>query len=298
MIQSMTGFATRTISLSLTSGNETTATLTLKTVNGRFFDINCKVPYALAAIEPLITQRCRALLQRGSVIFSLQLSHPLALKTIVTPAYELAAAYVEALHSVQQRLNLPGEITIKDLAQFPHFLETVDIPVPETTIAAIMHACEALIHDLMAMRTREGEALTYDLCSNITAIESYIAQLVPRAELVTKERTEYLLQQIRDVLATAPEEVRAAHLQALYENIEKVEVNEELVRLKAHVAALYQTLGSSEVVKGKKIDFILQEMFREINTLGAKLTDAASLEPIINIKTCLERMREQGQNIV
>jgi uncharacterized protein (TIGR00255 family) len=298
MIQSMTGFATRSISFSCASGVEATATLTLKSVNGRFFDMNCKVPPALAIIESQLTQRCRALLQRGSVVFSIQLSHPLALKAVVTPAYELAAQYVEALRMVQRQLNLPGEITIQDLAQLPHFFESIDISVPQEAVTTIMSACENLIHDLITMRTREGEALAQDIHANITDIATYIEYLTPRAEAVTQQRTEHLLQQIRDVLAAAPEEVRAAHLKMLYENIEKVEVSEELVRLRTHIEALRQALDMSEVLKGKKIDFIVQEMFREINTLSAKLTDAASLAPIIDIKTRLERMREQVQNIV
>jgi len=298
MIQSMTAFATRIVSFPLKSNTDVTAILTLKTVNGRFFDMNYKIPHVLAIIESHLSQRCRTLLHRGTVTFSLQLSHPLALKTTVTPSYELAAGYIEALKTLKQQFNLSGDITLQDIVQLPNLFESTDVQISENIITMLIKACDDLIHDVITMRTTEGAALERDILNNILDIESYIEQLIPRAEIITQQRTEHFLQQVREILATTPEDVRSTHLQSLYQNIEKIEVNEEFIRLKAHIAALRQTLEVPDLPHGKKLDFILQEMFREINTLSAKLVDAASLGPIIDIKTRLERMREQVQNIV
>jgi len=297
-MNSMTGFASRIISLPLDEHTTASATLTLKTVNGRFFDITCKMPSSCARLEVTIVQQCRAALQRGTVTFSLQSSQPLTIKSTVMPSYALAQGYIAAINDLQKTLNIPGQLSIQDILLIPNVFESIETPLSEPTAHLILQEIEALITEVVREREREGTALYNDFMQHVQIIEKALEYITPRALEVSEQRIAQVVKLIQEPLNTLTEDARTSHLQAIYQNIGKIEINEELVRFTTHIAALKDTFVAKHEPQGKRIDFILQEMFREINTLNAKLIDAPSFEHIIAIKTSLERMREQAQNIV
>lgn len=297
MTQSMTGFASTTLQLTTPSGT-IPATLTIKTLNNKFLDINCKLPYALAALELTIIKQCKEMLHRGTVYCTLYMANPHALKSEVFPSIALAQGYMQAIAKLQKELNVPGTVTIADFITLPNLFEAAEGAQLGETEAPLLAALKSLLEQVVASRQTEGAALQKDLETRMHNIEAHIALIEPRAETVSNERRQKLQQELKVMLTAAAHEIPEAHVQVLCNAVEKIDVNEELVRLKTHLQSFFATIQESTIQKGKKLDFILQEMFREINTLNAKLPDAIASKPIIAIKVELEKAREQVQNIV
>lgn len=297
MVQSMTGFASTTLTLTTPTGT-VPANLTIKTLNNRFLDISCKLPYQLAHLEPEVIKRAKKTLHRGSVFCSLYISNAQALKTDVFPSLALAEGYIKALGVLQNKLNLPGTVTISDFMTLPNLFETVEETDLQANSNVVLDAVDSLLHTIIAARELEGQALQKDLENRIEIINNNLALIEPRAQIVSEERRQHLLQEISSAFEKLPAEHRERELHMLCNGIEKIDVNEEIVRFKNHVVTFLKTLHDSNEQKGKKLDFILQEMFREINTLNAKLPDIVSSQPLISIKVELEKAREQVQNIV
>jgi uncharacterized protein (TIGR00255 family) len=297
MVHSMTGFATATITLT-TPTTSVPAVMSLKTLNSRFIDVNCKFPPALSYLETAIIKKCKQSLHRGSIYITLHISSTNALKTSVQPSYRLAESYLEAIKSVQTKFDLPGTITISDFMRLPDLLEAVEEGDVSNNEAIIMDAIDSLLINVTAARQREGVSLEKDLTERMHVIQESMTTIEPRAAEMNEQRKEHFLREIKASLESASPEVREQHLQALYNNIENIDVHEEIVRFKNHHKNFLLTLNDATDQKGKKLDFILQEMFREINTLSAKLPDTISGLPIITIKVELEKAREQVQNVV
>lgn len=297
MVQSMTGFASTTITLT-TPTTTIPATLTIKTLNNRFIDITCKLPYQLAHLEPEMLKRTKKVLHRGSVFCSLYITNAQALKTDVFPSIALAEGYAKAITALQSKLNLPGTVTIADFITLPNLFETVEETSLTENSDTVLKALDTLLQSIVAARELEGQALQKDLENRIAIINQNITLIEPRAQIVSEERKEHLLQEITKAFEKLPAEQRERELHTLYNSIERIDVNEEIVRFKNHVETFLKTLHDSQEQKGKKLDFILQEMFREINTLNAKLPDIVSSQPLISIKVELEKAREQVLNIV
>lgn len=294
----MTGFATAQCSSAQASGAVIQATVTIRTLNSKFFEASCKLPYALAPLEQAMMSRCKEAFKRGSVTITVHVTNPTALRVPSIPPAALVAHYVDALKTIQREHGLTGSITIADIIAIPHLFEVMDEPVDKKAQEEIMKAVDGLITTVLAMRLEEGAALQRDLEQRMEVITQEVERIAPRAEAVAQERTERLLQAISATLLEMPDELREMHIQSLYGNVHTIEVHEEIVRMRAHIAQFKATLADGESLKGKKLDFILQELFREINTVASKLADFHSMHAIITVKSELERAREQVQNIV
>lgn len=298
MVYSMTGFASAHCEFTQPSGTVVQATITIKTLNSRFFETTCKIPHALAALEQPMTQRCKEALKRGSATIIIYVSNPSLLRAPAAPSMHLVKSYVDALRDIQAACQLPGEVTIANLINMPNLFETSDEPLSTELQTQILTEVDKLIATVVAMRAEEGRALQRDLEGRMQTIAEEVERIAPRAEVIAQERTQRLLQIIATTLAEAPSELRDMHIQSIYNNVHTMETHEEIVRLRAHLAQFHATLNEDQPLKGKKLDFILQELFREINTVTSKLADTASMGSTLTIKTELERAREQVQNIV
>lgn len=298
MTQSMTGFATSTLTITTPSGTAIHAALTIKTLNNRFLDVTCKFPHALSYLEPEVIRLCKALLHRGSVYVTIYIANPQVLQSKVVPSLELAESYVNALTTLQKKLNLPGVVSISDLIVLPNLFEgTEQINLEENT-KALVESIESLIKTVVTARELEGVALQKDLEGRMRVIAENMQKIEPRAVQVNEERQAHFVTELKKALEEAQAQANDAQLQALYGSFEKIDVHEEIVRFKNHLENFLATLKDAQPQKGKKLDFILQELFREINTLSAKLTDAQASNYIIAIKVELEKAREQAQNLV
>jgi len=291
----MTGFATKTISLH-TPTTSVPATLTLKSLNSRFIEVTCKLPYAFGHLETDIIKKCKVL-SRGSLFFTVNLTSSAALKTAVLPSLPLAEGYLAAINTIQKKLNIPGTIEIADFLALPLF-ETAEDPSIAENANQILTTVDELIELLKTARALEGTALQADLEQRMAIVHNNMQEIEPRILQINEQRKEHFVKEISAAITTAPADLKDLHLQALYKNLENIDVHEEIVRFKNHLTNFSKTLHDTTEQKGKKLDFILQELFREINTLNAKLPDVLTSNPIMSIKVELEKAREQVQNIV
>jgi len=207
----------------------------------------------------------------------------------------LALAYYNALKELSNYLQLDLEVDIKAIADFPDvFLVEEKEPDQENSQRALEIALTAALEDLVAMRAAEGEKLQEDIIHRIAIIEQVIKDIEERAPQVVVEYRNGLKQRMEKFLAGEIEEGRLLTEVAYF--AEKANINEELVRMFSHIDLFRSTLKEEGAI-GRKLDFILQEMYREINTIGSKAGDTAIARAVVEVKSELEKIREQVQNI-
>jgi uncharacterized protein (TIGR00255 family) len=295
MIKSMTGFA------SLTHEDDRgTLGLTIRAVNHRFLDLQIRLPQNLAEQEPRVRGWLQKRLARGRI----ELSATLQLRQGSPPQFELqeefARAVVAAVDEARERGLVKGELTPGDLLRLPQAFVVKERVVDDTlagegTAAALESAVNAAIDQLDAMRAREGEHLAIDLGGRKESLGRLIDGLAVAAERGRGELESRLSERVRDLMAIVPADPNAV-AQEIVRVAQRSDISEEVSRFKGHLAH-WDALAAGPEPCGRKLDFLLQEMNREINTIGSKADGLHISELIIEAKAELERMREQVQNV-
>jgi uncharacterized protein (TIGR00255 family) len=295
MIKSMTGFA------SLTREDEHgTVGLTIRAVNHRFLDLQIRLPQNLADQEP----RVRALLQKRLARGRVELSASLQLRQGNAPQFELqeefARAVVAAVDTARERGLVKGELTPGDLLRMPQAFvikeRAADTDaVAQATAEMFENAVIEAVEQLEAMRSREGEHLAIDLGARKDALRRLIDGLAAAAGQGRRELEARLSERVRELMVTVPGDP-AAVAQEIVRVAQRSDISEEVTRFNGHLAH-WDALAASPEPCGRKLDFLLQEMNREINTIGSKADGLHVSELIIEAKAELERMREQVQNV-
>ncbi len=307
MIRSMTGFSSTILTLPRkidvaepgSSEQSLQLSMTLKTLNSRFFECTCKLPYSLSFLETDLIKYFKSKLYRGNVVFSIHLSDPSALTGSIEPSFGAVLGYMKAIDRIKETCSLEGTLTISDLITLPNIFETRETPLSQETIDRIMVAIENLTTLVEETRIAEGKALAVDLESRIKAIKGYLAQLEPRANIVMEQKKAQLFATLKTALAETHQEVASdAQTIVIYNQLERMDIHEEIVRFKTHLESLSAIIKADDIETGKKLDFTLQELFREINTIASKCNDSIISALSINTKVELEKSREQAQNIV
>jgi uncharacterized protein (TIGR00255 family) len=293
----MTGFSSVTIELPVHDAT-VSATINLKSLNSRFFEINCKLPYALAQLEADTIKTLKKQLRRGSVNCSVYCPQQSLLKGALQPANHVVRDYIDAARSIQEQFNVPGNLSIQDIITLPSVFESQEITLEKETVAALQDGIQQAIERLITERRKEGKQLQNDLEERIAFVTDVIGKLEERSETVMDERKTKLLENMESFIGTEASEAKEHQMQIIYSQLEKIDIHEEIVRFKAHLLNITESIQAETTEKGKKIDFILQELFRETNTITAKSDDAQLSSYGINIKVELEKAREQAQNIV
>ena len=268
----------------------------LNSVNRKQSDIVINLPRDLAELEPRIRQTINENISRGRTNATIALhSSPNGARNLALDT-ELARSYHEAMRAVQKELNTPGEITISTILQAPGVMR-----FPEQTLnseeawPAIDRALRGALSDLIKMREREGKHLAKDLIHRLKAIRRKLKEIHAFHPDVVKRYRAVLLDRIQKAgLPIASDDERL--LKEISFFADRADVSEELTRLESHLAQFAHHLRSKEPV-GRTLEFITQEMFRELNTLGAKANDAAISQRVIACKGELEKIREQSQNL-
>ncbi len=268
----------------------------LNSVNRKQSDIVINLPRDLAELEPRIRQAINENISRGrtNVIVSFHSgangARQLALDT------ELARSYHEAMRALQKELDAPGEITISAILQAPGVMRAPEQAMSaEEAWPAVDRALRAALADLIKMREREGKHLAKDLIQRLKAIRKYLKDVRALHPDVVKRYRAALLDRIQKAgLPIATDDDRL--LKEISFFADRSDVSEELTRLESHLAQFAHHLRRSEPV-GRTLEFITQEMFRELNTLGAKANDAAISQRVVATKAELEKIREQVQNL-
>jgi uncharacterized protein (TIGR00255 family) len=290
-MRSMTGYGRGE-----TDHNGTKFSVELNSVNRKQSDIVINLPRDLAELEPRIRQTINENISRGrtNVVISYHNGsggpRKLALDT------ELARSYHEAMHTLQKELDAPGEITIGTILQAPGVMRA-----PEVTIhsgdawPAIERALRIALVELIKMREREGKHLAKDLIRRLKAMRKQIKEIRALHPDVVKRHRVALLDRIQKAgLPISSDDERLVKEISFF--ADRADVSEELTRVESHLAQFAHHLRRHEPV-GRTLEFITQEIFRELNTLGAKANDAAISQRVVVCKAELERIREQIQNL-
>ena len=279
-----------------TDHDGTKFTVELNSVNRKQSDVVVNLPRDLVELEPRIRQTINENISRGRTNATVSLhsgsngARKLALNT------ELARSYHKAMHSLQKDLNAPGEITIATILQAPGVMrfpeESLD---PEDTWPAVEAALRAALADLIKMREREGKHLAKDLIRRLKAMRKQIKEIRELHPDVVKKYRAALLERIQKAgVPIASDDERLVKEISFF--ADRADVSEELTRVESHLAQFAHHLRRHEPV-GRTLEFITQEIFRELNTLGAKANDAAISQRVVVCKAELEKIREQIQNL-
>ncbi len=296
MIKSMTGFASLTH-----EDDRATLGVTVRAVNHRYLDLQLRLPPALANIESRIRAQLQKRVARGRVeiAISLQLRQPPLPRIDLNE--DFTAALVSALEQARARGLVQGPLTPGDLLRLPQALRiqeraAEDDPGLEAQIASsVESALEQAFADLDGMRAREGEHLRNDLDMRKALLADVIERLVAAAETGRVELEGRLHERVRELVAEIPVD-QVAVAQEIVRTAGRSDISEEVARFRAHLAH-WEALSDSPEPCGRKLDFLLQEMNREINTIGSKADGLRVSELIITAKAELEKMREQVQNV-
>ena len=291
LVKSMTGYgrAVQTV-----NGRE--FTVEIRSVNNRYLDCSVKLPRMLSFAEDTLKQAVKATISRGKVdVFVTQRSEG-ASDVKITLNSAMVAGYLEAMNAMAEEFKIREDISVALLSGMPEVF-TVDKPQvdEEQLLSDLMGVVNAALDNYDAMRTKEGLALKNDLTNRGNTIRELVSQVeAGNAQTVIDYRTR-LYNKLQEVLAnTAIDESRILTEAAIF--ADKVAVDEETVRLRSHLEQMDSMLASGGPI-GRKLDFLLQEMNREANTIGSKCTDVRLARVVVDIKAELEKIREQTQNI-
>src|SRR5438132_840695 len=268
----------------------------LNSVNRKQSDIVINLPRDLAELESRIRQTINENISRGRTNATIALhSSPNGARNLALDT-ELARSYHEAMRALQKELNAPGEITISTILQAPGVMRFPEQALnAEEAWPAIDRALRGALSDLIKMREREGKHLAKDLIHRLKAIRRKLKEIHAFHPDVVKRYRAVLLDRIQKAgLPIASDDERL--LKEISFFADRADVSEELTRLESHLAQFAHHLRSKEPV-GRTLEFITQEIFRELNTLGAKANDAAISQRVIGCKAELEKIREQVQNL-
>ncbi len=291
MLSSMTGFGRYEV-----SGQDRKMTVEIKSVNHRYCDINVKMPKKLAQFETQIRNIIGKYVQRGKVDLFLSYEDSIDTRDIVKYNKALAAQYHAALRQMQEDFGLEDDIKLSVLSRFPDVLvlEEKETDLEELWAFAepgIEEACKSLAR----MRQAEGERLGTDLIGKLDEMLVHIGYIKERSPEIIKAYREGLENRVRELLSDSKiDDSRIAMETAIY--ADKLTIDEEIVRLESHIKATRDILEKGGAV-GRKLDFIAQEMNREANTILSKANDMAISDRAIDLKTSIEKVREQIQNL-
>ncbi len=291
MVKSMTGYGR-----ARETRNKRDITVEIRSVNNRYLDCTVKMPRAYIFAEDAIKARVQKAISRGKVDVFVTIDTSAADVTVVSVNEPLARGYYEALSKLQSTFSLEGEITAATLARFPDVLTVTkaeeDVETVSADICAVLDEALAAYN---AMRAVEGRKLAEDIAGRVTTIETVVGKVEERSPQTVAAYRERLENKMREVLqSTTIDESRILTEAAIF--ADKVAVDEETVRLRSHIAQLRDMLQGSEPV-GRKLDFLIQEVNRECNTIGSKCNDLAIAQDVVNMKAEVEKIREQVQNI-
>jgi len=273
-----------------------TITVELRAVNHRYLDCTVKAPKQYGFLEDAIKKAASARIARGKVEIYVNVELHGESAAAVKMNYAVAEMYLKALRELGERFGLTDDITVMRIASLPDVMcpervEQNEESLLRDVLKVFEHACESF--DLM--RTKEGQRMAGDIYEKCLTIAQYVSEIEKRAPERVKEYNERLLTKLREVLAdTRIDEARIVTEAAIY--ADKTAVDEETVRIRSHLHQLDEMLRENRPV-GRKLDFLVQELNREANTIGSKANDVELSKLVVEMKSEIEKIREQIQNI-
>jgi len=291
MVRSMTGFGRGE-----TRDEGRGFRVEIKSVNHRYSDIFVKIPRQVAFLEDKIRELTGKALSRGKVDVFITYEDMGEDSKSVFYDEALAKTYIEALHSLKDRFQLEDDISVSLIAKLPDVLRVEKVEEDEEKIWMLLKpALENALESLVKMRENEGKELKNNLMARVECIEKVLHRISLRAPEVVVEYKQKLENRIKDILEQQTiDENRLAMEVAFF--ADRCSIDEEITRLGSHLSQMKDTLNMDQPV-GRKLDFLVQEMNREINTIGSKANDLQITKDVVEVKSEVEKMREQIQNI-
>ncbi len=289
-VRSMTGYGRSRMEI---DGRE--MTVEVKSVNHRFLDISFRMPRSLSFLEEPIRRELSARMSRGHVDVFLTYRNTRADARVVSVDIALMQAYQRALGQMREVGNLVDDMKLSAYSRLPDVLTVSEQEEDQEAVTALLSAAlgEAL-SGLIAMREREGGSLRDDMRGKLGRLSELQARIAERAPLVTGDYRDRLKARIEQLTEGPMDEQRLIQEVALF--ADRAAIDEELVRLSSHISQLLSLLESAEPV-GRKLDFLVQELNREVNTIGSKASDLTIAGLVVEAKSEIEKLREQVQNI-
>lgn len=288
---SMTGYGSAKGSV---EGQE--ITVELKSVNNRYLDCSVRLPRNFLFAEDTIKQAVSAGVSRGKVDVFVSAQASQDSGTVVSVNEELARGYRDAVARIAETLGLKSGLNAFSLARFPDVLTVERRELDKDKAAAALSEITAkAVEEFNAMREREGERLRRDMLGKLETIEGLVSVVEERSPQTVKEYRERLEARLRDILADRSlDEQRVITEAAIF--ADRTAVDEETVRLRSHIAQFRTMLEEGSPI-GRKMDFLVQEFNRESNTIGSKCSDASLAKVVVDLKSEIEKIREQLQNV-
>ena len=291
MVKSMTGYGRARQTL-----NGRDITVEVRSVNNRYLDCTVKVPRTYIFAEDAVKARVQKAVSRGKVDVFITIDAAAADETVVAVNEPLARGYYEALTRLKDMFSLEDGLNAVTLAKFPDVLTVTKAEEDLESVAAdICAVLDEALNAYNAMRTVEGGKLREDIAGRADTIEAVVGKVEERSPQTVAAYREKLLARMQEVLqSTAIDESRILTEAAIF--ADKIAVDEETVRLRSHLSQLRTMLESDQPI-GRKLDFLIQEVNRECNTIGSKCNDLTIAQDVVNMKAEVEKIREQVQNI-
>ena len=291
MIRSMTGYGKKDL-----TSKQGGVTVEIRSVNHRFLEVAIRVPRSLAQLEEQIRKVVQQRCLRGRVDVSVTIHNTGGGLKTVHIDQALAKQYHSAFQKLQKTLGMRGSVDIAVLAGFRDIVSLSDQPVHSgNTSKTVLRVLGGALADLERMRRREGEALAKDLTAHLESIRTAKSAVEKKAPALGREAFDRMTARVQTLLqGNLPDQGRLYQELAIF--ADRSDLSEELVRLESHMLQFHQTLASKESV-GKTLEFLLQEMGREVNTIGSKANDADIAALVVRMKADLEKLREQVQNV-
>ena len=291
MIRSMTGYGR---GQQLLHGRS--ITVEIRSVNHRYFEFSCRTPRGCAFLEDRLKRTLQQAISRGKVEVSLTLQTVESRGGVVAVDHALAGQYLTALRALAAEYNLTDDLTLSTVARLPDLFTVCRGEEDEEELAAdVLSVLQEALDRFVAMREAEGERLRADVLSRLFTLEERLAFVEERSPQTVAEYRARLTAKLNELLGGAvADEARILTEAAIV--ADRLAVDEETVRLHSHIAQLRGILDCAEPV-GRKLDFLVQEMNRETNTIGSKCSDTAIAGHVVEMKSEIEKIREQIQNI-
>lgn len=290
MVISMTGFGRSKLESAAFSVN-----VEVKTVNHRFCEINIRMPRQLLKIEDKMKKKLNQQLRRGRVEVYVTIDGEGAVSRKVLVDWKLIDEYYKFINQAREKYGIDTKITLHDLLNRNELIHIEENEVGNEELEnLVLSATEEAVLQLKQMRIAEGDELKKDLLTSLSQLDSIIMDLKELAPLVVTAYKERLTKRMQEFIQGQIDETRIVTEVAVF--ADKVDINEELTRLLSHIQQFMKTLNENEPI-GRKLDFLVQEMNREANTIGSKANDSKIAKKVVDIKSLLEKLKEQVQNI-
>ncbi|MCI8276613.1 MAG: YicC family protein [Clostridia bacterium] len=290
MIKSMTGFGR-----SRYEKDGRTYTVEIKSVNHKYTDVSVKLPRFFSSIEDKIRKEILNSISRGKVDVFITFENYSSEGTNIRVNRELAKEYIKEFKLLAEETGVDYHLSVTDISKLPEILKIEDMQDEDKILTELMQAVNQALEKFVEMRTEEGKKLISDIEKRIYYVREKIEEIKTFSSTLVEEYMQKLELRVKELMKTnVVDEARLAQEIVIFSD--KSSVEEELTRLESHISQILKLIKESSPI-GKKMDFLIQEMNREVNTIGSKANSLEITNRVIDIKTEIENIREQIQNI-